>query len=219
MARELAHQLGTPISSLQGWLELLRLPPGDRPEGVQDQEIAGEIGEDLSRLERISHRFELIGREPELGEVLVPDLIDSLREYLSARMPRLASGVALEVDVPRNLPPARGSAVLLSWALENVVKNSLDALAGTGGSILVSAREEPGGILISVSDTGPGVAAEVKEDIFEPGVTTKTMGWGVGLALSRRIVEGVHKGRIELAEGGDLGATFLIHLPVPPGGR
>jgi signal transduction histidine kinase len=213
MARELAHQLGTPLSSLEGWLELLRTPASDRPSGLQEGEIAGEIGRDLRRLERISHRFELIGREPELREVRVQDLAGSLRKYLEVRLPRLAAGVALEVNVPDDLPPVLGNEVLLSWALENVVKNSLDALAGKGGTITVTGHSGEKGVLIAVTDDGPGVDPLLREEIFEPGITSKTRGWGVGLALSRRIVEGVHRGKISLADGGGPGATFHIRLP------
>jgi signal transduction histidine kinase len=215
MARELAHQLGTPISSLQGWLELLRLPPGERPKEVDQGEIAGEIGADLSRLERISHRFELIGMEPELKQVELQGILEALQRYLEARIPRLAAGVALELAVDPDLPSVRGNEVLLTWAFENVVKNALDALGGTGGAIRIRAasrgRKE---VTVSVADTGPGVPHEVRAEIFEPGVTTKERGWGVGLALARRIVEGVHKGRIELGDKGGRGATFHIHLPV-----
>lgn len=219
MARELAHQLGTPISSLQGWLELMRLSEEDRPDGVGRGEIAGEIEADLVRLERISHRFELIGREPELEEIRVDDLLSSLRGYIDARLPRLASGVRLEMEVPGDLPPVRGNAVLLTWALENVVKNSLDALAGRGGVIRIDARGEDDRLALTISDTGPGVNPEVRTDLFEPGVTTKTGGWGVGLALSRRIVEGVHGGRIELGQEGGPGAIFHIRLPTAKKGK
>jgi len=215
MARELAHQLGTPISSLQGWLELLRLPAGERPEEMGQGEIAQEIGADLSRLERISHRFELIGMEPELEAVELQDVLAELRRYMEARIPRLAAGVSLDLEVPVGLPSIEGNAVLLTWALENLVKNALDALGGKGGTISILAQKRgEERVLISVSDTGPGVPLEVRSEIFEPGVTTKERGWGVGLALSRRIVEGVHKGRIELGDGGSGGATFHIHLPI-----
>jgi signal transduction histidine kinase len=215
MARELAHQLGTPISSLQGWLELLRLPSGDRPQEVGQGEIAEEIGADLKRLERISHRFELIGMEPRLEEVHFQGITDELRRYLEVRIPRLSSGVRLEVDVPPELPPVKGNRVLLTWALENLVKNSLDALGGKGGLIRIRARAPSRReILVSVSDTGPGVPPEVRSALFEPGVTTKERGWGVGLALARRIVEGVHDGRLELGDEGPRGAVFHIHLPI-----
>ncbi len=213
MARELAHQLGTPVSSLQGWLELLRLAPGERPPGVGEGEIAREIGADLVRLERISHRFELIGREPRLSEVDLDQILSSLNGYLEARLPRLGRGVALELEVREGLKKVRGNEVLLTWALENIVKNALDALGGRGGRIRIVARNEEGRwVLISITDTGPGIPPEIRNDIFEPGVTTKAGGWGVGLALARRIVDGVHKGRLELGDEGE-GATFHVRIP------
>lgn len=214
MARELAHQLGTPLSSLQGWLEVLRLPADERPGGVKDQEVASSIGEDLERLERVSHRFELVGREPDLESLSVRQVVSDLEQYLAARIPRLSrKGVDLVVDIPQGLPRVKGNEVLLIWALENVVKNALDALAGRGGKITIYAREVGGKwVSLRIRDTGPGVAPEIRDKIFEPGVSSKSGGWGVGLALSRRIVEGVHKGRIELLEGVE-GTTFQIRLP------
>jgi len=215
MARELAHQLGTPLSSLQGWLEVLRLPRGERPGDLEDTEIAGSIEEDLDRLERISHRFELIGTDPELESLSVRQVVTDLEHYLVARIPRLAkTGIDLVVDVPQGLPRIKGNEVLLVWAFENVVKNALDALAGRGGKITIYARDIGGKwVSVRIRDTGPGVDPEVRDKIFEPGVSTKAGGWGVGLALSRRIVEGVHGGRIELLETQE-GTTFQIRLPV-----
>ncbi len=214
MARELAHQLGTPLSSLAGWLEVLRLPERERPGDLDDLDIASSIGEDLERLERISHRFELIGTEPELESLSVRQVVEDLEAYLAARIPRLAKkGVELIVDIPHGLPRVKGNEVLLVWALENVVKNALDALAGRGGKITIYAREIGGQwVSVRIRDSGPGVAPEVRDKIFEPGVSTKSGGWGVGLALSRRIVEGVHKGKIELLETVE-GTTFQIRLP------
>ena len=219
MARELAHQLGTPLSSLQGWLEVLKLPPRERPASLADADVARAIEEDLERLERISHRFELIGREPELESLPLQKVVRDLERYLSARLPRLGKGVELVVDVPDTLPHVKANEVLLVWALENVVKNALDALAGRGGRISIYAREVGGRhreVSLRIRDTGPGVDPEIRDRIFEPGVTTKSAGWGVGLALSRRIVEGVHRGRIELLDGTG-GATFQVRLPVADG--
>lgn len=214
MARELAHQLGTPISSLQGWVEVLGLSRRDRPGDMRQVEIAGAIGEDLVRLERVSRRFELIGRDPELKRVSLKVVIAELRDYMEARLPRLGPGVALHVDVVDDLPDVRGHQVLLAWALENVVKNALDAMAGTGGSITISARAgEPGWVNVRIRDTGPGVPFEIRDRVFDPGVTTKSGGWGVGLTLTRRIVEGVHRGKIELLERGERGVTFQARLP------
>ncbi|MGD8319797.1 MAG: ATP-binding protein [Gemmatimonadota bacterium] len=214
MARELAHQLGTPLSSLQGWLEVLKLPHRERPASLADADVADAIEEDLERLERISHRFELIGREPELESLSLRKVVRDLERYLAARLPRLGRGVDLIVDVPETLPPVQGNEVLLVWAMENVVKNALDALAGRGGRITIYAREIGGRwVSLRIRDSGPGVDPEIRDRIFDPGVTTKSGGWGVGLALSRRIVEGVHKGRIELLDATE-GTTFQIRLPV-----
>lgn len=215
MARELAHQLGTPISSLQGWLELLRLPPDERPDLLLEGEIAGGVEEDLVRLERISHRFELIGRKTELGSLSLQSIVHDLESYLQNRLPRFGPDVKLRVEVPEDLPPVKGNELLLTWALENVVKNALDALAGCGGRITIRACEaiESGWIEVRVEDDGPGVGLEIRDRIFEPGATTKSGGWGVGLAFSQRIVERVHRGRIELLDTRGGGATFRVRLP------
>ena len=214
MARELAHQLGTPISSLQGWVEVLGLSREQRPGDMRQVEIAVAIGEDLVRLERVSRRFELIGRDPELRRVSLKVVVAELRDYMEARLPRLGPGVALHIDVPDDLPDVRGHQVLLAWALENVVKNALDAMAGTGGSITISARRgEAGWVVLRIRDTGPGVPFEIRDRVFDPGVTTKSGGWGVGLTLTRRIVEGVHRGKIELLERGERGVAFQARLP------
>ena len=217
MARELAHQLGTPISSLQGWVEVLGLSPTERPGDMHQLEIATAIGEDLVRLERVSRRFELIGRDPELKRVSLRDVISELRAYMEARLPRLGPGVALHVQVPDDLPDILGHEVLLAWALENVVKNALDAMAGTGGSITLSARPaEDSWVVLQIRDTGPGVPFEIRDRLFDPGVTTKSGGWGVGLTLTRRIVEGVHRGKLELLDRGERGVTFQARLPRAP---
>jgi signal transduction histidine kinase len=217
MARELAHQLGTPLSSLQGWIEVLKLPLSERPAGLKAREVASAIEEDVERLEGISRRFELIGREPELESTSLQKVVRELEHYLAARLPRLGRGVDLTIDLPDDLPPVLGNRVLLIWALENVVKNALDALAGRGGRISIYGRDVgTGWVSLRIRDTGPGVDPEIRDRIFQPGVTSKSAGWGVGLALSKRIVQGVHKGHIELLEGTG-GTTFQIRLPVADG--
>ncbi len=214
MARELAHQLGTPLSSLQGWMELLRLPQSERPGDMGALDISDHIEGDLERLERVSRRFELIGRTVALEPIRVTAVLDDLEQYLRARLPRLGPGVFLEVEVPDDLPPVNGNRVLLVWALENVVKNSLDALAGGGGKISIQAqRDGDRWIDLRLSDDGPGVPIEIRDRLFEPGVTTKSGGWGVGLALARRIVEGVHGGKMTLLDPVGPGAVFLVKLP------
>ena len=176
--------------------------------------VTAGIEEDLVRLERISHRFELIGLDPDLETLDIREVVRDLEQYLQARLPRLASGVLLVVDVPKNMPEILGSEVLLSWALENVVKNALDALAGRGGEIRLKVRRGPSGWLhLRIHDTGPGVDPELRDRIFDPGVSGKARGWGVGLTLSRRIIEGTHKGHIFLLNSEGEGAIFDIRLP------
>ncbi|HZD06227.1 MAG TPA: ATP-binding protein, partial [Longimicrobiales bacterium] len=179
-------------------------------------EIAAAIEEDLLRLSRVSRRFELIGREPELKPVELQRVAGELERYLRMRLPRLGPGVELEVDVPRDLPRVQAHEVLLTWALENLVKNALDALAGRGGVISLRARWEGRWVSVRIRDSGPGVDPELRDRIFEPGVSSKSGGWGVGLALARRIVEGLHGGHIELLDGREGGATFQVRLPVAP---
>jgi signal transduction histidine kinase len=214
MARELAHQLGTPISSLKGWQEVLSVTPEARPAGIEEGEIAREILTDVDRLERVSRRFELIGRETPLEPLELSDVLAAVERYLTTRIPRLGPGVELRVDMHPDLPRIRGNDVLLTWALENVLKNALDAVAGRGGIITVRAFPgEPGWVTLQVRDTGPGVDPEIRDRIFEAGATTKSGGWGVGLSLARRIVERIHNGRIELVHSGSGGSTFQIRLP------
>ena len=157
----------------------------------------------------------MIGRETELGSLSLQSIVHDLERYLQSRLPRFGPGVKLRVEVPEDLPPVKGNEVLLTWALENVVKNALDALAGRGGRITIRARKtvEPGWIEVRIEDDGPGVGLDIRDRIFTPGATTKSGGWGVGLALSQRIVERVHRGRIEVLDTPGGGATFRVRLP------
>lgn len=214
MARESAHQMATPLSSLAGWVEILRLPAGEREEMASLPAVTAEMEADLDRLEKVARRFEWIGRPIRTEPVDVRAVLRTLERYVRVRMPQLAKGVELEVDVDDTLPEVLGNAVLLEWALENLVKNALDALAGAGGTIRVTAeRVSPRRVAIRVADNGPGVAPGVRATLFEPGVTTKKGGWGVGLSLSRRIVEDVHRGRLSL-DPSEEGAVFVATLPV-----
>jgi signal transduction histidine kinase len=190
------------------------LPIEERPSAVEADTVAGGIEEDLVRLERISYRFELIGRDPTLESLDIREVVRDLETYLQARLPRLSTGVLLIVDVPKGLPKVLGSEVLLLWALENIVKNALDAMAGKGGEIRLKVREGlPGWLHVRIQDTGPGVDPDLRDKIFEPGVSGKEGGWGVGLTLSRRIIERAHKGQIHLLDNEGRGAIFDIRLP------
>jgi signal transduction histidine kinase len=217
MARESAHQMATPLSSLTGWVEILRLPTEEREEMASLPTVTAEMEADLERLEKVSRRFEWIGRPVRWEGVDIRATLRTLERYVRVRMPQLTRGVEMKIDVADGIPPVRGNAVLLEWALENLVKNALDALAGAGGEIRVTAsRTSDRFVSVEIADSGPGVSAAVRSTLFEPGVTTKKGGWGVGLSLSRRIVEDVHEGRLALLPS-DEGARFVVELPVMEG--
>lgn len=209
MARESAHQLGTPLMSVAAWIERLGDDPGTR-------EIAQHLRADLERLERVAQRFERIGRPGHRDRVALGVVAEKVAAYFAPRLPRHANPVTIQVRAPSTGPTVAGDQVLLEWALEALVRNSVDALSRRGGSIDVAVLSDGPTASLVVSDDGPGVPAEVLATLFEPGVTTKTGGWGIGLALARRIVEDVHGGRLKLRNSAR-GATFVAELPLGPG--
>lgn len=224
MARESAHQLGTPISSLYGWVELLRSEraatvaaghPAGRAE-VDETEALAAMEQDIDRLSKVANRFELIGRQPRLEPIDLHELLGEVAAYFRARLPKRGRPIRLVMErLP--VPPVSGNRTLLEWGLENLVKNSIDALEGRGGRIIlrVAPGAEPATAVIEVADDGPGVPRALRKRIFETGVSTKAQGWGVGLSLARRIVEDYHGGSLELVGGEDApGARFRITLPV-----
>jgi signal transduction histidine kinase len=215
MARELAHQMGTPLSSLSGWVEILQLPKSEQAALATPERIAGMIDQDVERLGRVSRRFELIGKQPVLNEVDAAEVVSELAQYIRPRLPQLGSGVMLRVRMRRNMPPIFANQVLLVWGLENLVRNALDALAGRGGLIVISARPwKKRWVRIIVADNGPGIPSDMRDRIFDPGVSTKSTGWGVGLSLTKRIVEDIHDGRILVRARKRGGTEFEILLPV-----
>jgi signal transduction histidine kinase len=208
MARESAHQLGTPLSSLSGWIELLE----DRASDGMSQSAVVHMRSDLERLDRVAHRFERIGREPKFEEIDVAGVIDRMTKYFQARVPTLANTIVVESEIASSLPAVQGDPVLLEWAVEVLTKNAIDALAGRGGTVKLSAQ--PGAddaVVIRVADDGPGVPRELRDRVFEPGFSTKQSGWGIGLSLAKRIVEENHGGKLVLAPTTQ-GATFEIIL-------
>ncbi|HEX6943481.1 MAG TPA: HAMP domain-containing sensor histidine kinase [Gemmatimonadaceae bacterium] len=208
MARESAHQLGTPISSLSGWIELL----GDREGDELGQRAVGHMAGDIERLERVAHRFERIGRPPQKEDVDAAEILERVTNYFGARVPTLAHAVTIQLRTSGELP-MKGDAVLIEWALEAVVKNAIDALAGRGGLIVIEGSRLPeGDIRIRVSDDGPGVPRELRRRVFEPGFTTKARGWGIGLALAHRIVAEWHRGSLTLVPS-EQGARFEFIFP------
>ncbi len=207
MARESAHQLGTPLMSADAWVE--RLDPAN----ATTAPIAEHLRADLERLHRVAQRFERIGRPARRDHVPLGVLAEKVAAYFAPRLPRHDNPVTIEVLAPTSGPVVAGDPVLLEWALEALVRNSVDALSGRGGTIQVSVGGAGRAAELVVSDDGPGVPPEIRASLFEPGVTTKAGGWGIGLALAKRIIEDVHHGRLELRPGGP-GATFAATLPV-----
>lgn len=210
MAREAAHQLGTPLSSLHGWIELLR------ERGETDPVIGPalpHLASDIERLERVAHRFERIGRPPKSEPVNVTGVVAQLAGYFRERLPTLAHPITIAVTGASDALVVPGDRVLLEWAIESLVKNAIDALSGLGGAITLDlAVGAGGGVTVRVSDTGPGIPADIRAKVFSAGFTTKERGWGIGLPLAKRIIEEAHGGRLVLVPS-DRGAVFDVILP------
>lgn len=205
MARESAHQLGTPLMSAEAWIERLR-------EGNADPAAVGHhLAADLERLRRVAQRFERIGRPARRDSVALGALAERVAAYFEPRLPRHANPVTISVKAPTAGPMIRGDPVLLEWALEALVSNSVDALSGRGGTIELSVAGDGERAQITVVDDGPGIPPELRGRIFEPGVTTKSGGWGIGLPLARRIFEDVHGGTLELEKSSG-GAAFVARV-------
>lgn len=203
MSKETAHQLGTPISSLMAWVELLKM------QNI-DERLIREFEKDTQRLQKITERFSKIGSVPELVLTDVGETVHSTVEYLKTR----SSGKVVFIqdflpdqkyEVPLNSP-------LFSWVIENLCKNAIDAM-NNSGTIHISFIEKPEHLIIDVTDTGKGIAKVYFKTIFQPGFTTKKRGWGLGLSLAKRIVENYHKGKIFLKHSEiNKGTTFRIIL-------
>ncbi len=211
LAKETAHQLGTPVSSLMAWIELMKDRGFARP---GDEEAVDEMEHDVRRLERIAERFSKIGSKPELTELNLRELLQRSADYLRKRMTQRGS---VELTVNSHLPASsmlKANPLLIDWVIENLLKNALDALHGSEGKILLEAGERGGFYYIDVTDTGKGIPKANFKKVFEPGFTTKRRGWGLGLSLSRRIVEDYHMGKIFVKYSEvDKGTTFRVLLP------
>lgn len=203
LAKETAHQLGTPLTSLQGWIEMLKEVQGN-------EKIVPEIQKDVQRLQLISDRFSKIGSTPQLEEKDIQEQIAYMVDYIKKR-----AGAKVQFDVKSNVQePIIGMICppLFDWVIENLLKNALDAMDGKG-NINISIKDEVSQIIIDVADSGKGIAKKNIAKVFKPGFTTKKRGWGLGLTLTKRIVEQYHKGRIEVLQSEiGVGTIFRILL-------
>lgn len=205
LSKETAHQLGTPISSLMAWMELLRA------EGI-DPDIVGEMDKDVNRLGTIASRFSKIGSRPTLEAMDLRDVVESAASYMSTR---ISSRITLQYVADATALPVNISRPLVEWVLENLIKNAVDAMEGAAGSITITTGIEARNACIEVTDTGKGIPRKRQKTIFNPGYTTKKRGWGLGLTLAKRIVEQYHDGRIFVANSEPgVGTTFRILIPL-----
>ena len=203
LSKETAHQLGTPISSLMAWVEILK-------ENYPDDELIPEMNKDVNRLQLIAERFSKIGSLPEPVDASMNDVLKHVVDYMDRRTSK-------KVEITTNMPGydviAKINASLFEWVIENLCKNAVDAMEGSG-KIELSLLDEGTRVVIEVKDNGKGIRKKDVKNVFTPGFTTKKRGWGLGLSLAKRIVEEYHKGRIfvKSSEVG-FGTTFRIEMP------
>lgn len=203
LSKETAHQLGTPISSLMAWIEILK-------ESYPDDSLIPEMDKDVKRLQLIADRFSKIGSLPEPVPSSLNDVLGHVIEYMDRRT---SKKVRMVKDFPDHDIIVNLNASLFEWVIENLSKNAVDAMGGGPGTITLHVEEAPGKAIIEVSDTGKGIRKKDISNVFRPGFTTKKRGWGLGLSLAKRIVEEYHKGKIfvKSSEVGK-GTTFRIEL-------
>lgn len=203
MSKETAHQLGTPVSSLMGWINLIRETPKE-----QQESILNELETDVQRLELIAERFSKIGSAPVLEEQNISAVLQESIDYLKSR-----SGTKVFFELKASPEePVLLNKPLFEWVIENLCKNAMDAMEGNG-RITISVTREQNHVLIDVADTGKGIPKSQFKTVFKPGYTTKKRGWGLGLSLAKRIIEEYHKGKIfvKQSEAGK-GTTFRLVL-------
>ena len=204
LSKETAHQLGTPISSLMAWVQMLEAS------GI-DKEIVDDMNKDVNRLSMIADRFSKIGSKPEMALQPICDVVTKSLDYLRAR---ISTAVSLSTDLPQNEHNVMLCRPLFEWVMENLCKNAVDAMQGKGSlNVLVGYDKKTA--FIEVTDTGKGIARKNFSNVFSPGYTTKKRGWGLGLTLAKRIVEEYHGGRIFVKQSEiGVGTTFRIELPI-----
>ena len=209
MAKETVYQFGTPISSLMGWVEMLKINYRE-PDKVLD--TAEEISNDVEKLNKITYRFSKIGASPELKKCVVFEEVKKVTDYFQRRLPQSGKSVELLID-GNSETSAQLNPELFEWVIENLVKNALDAIDTKQGKISIEVFDSKNTVEIDVSDNGKGIDMKRRKDVFRPGYSTKRRGWGLGLSLSKRIIEGYHNGKIFVKNStiGE-GTTFKIIL-------
>ncbi|MGB2958946.1 MAG: HAMP domain-containing sensor histidine kinase [Bacteroidota bacterium] len=209
MAKETAHQLGTPLSSLMGWLERLKSHTQGSSVLV---ETAEEMEHDIERLNKVAARFSKIGSKPDLKTENVTEIIQGVMSYVGRRLPKSGRKVDLVIRTPGDFS-ALVNRELFEWVIENLTKNALDAMERSDGKITYSVAQLGTRTTIDVADTGRGIDPKYHKEIFRPGYSTKKRGWGLVLSLSKRIIEDYHKGRLYVKQSAlGQGTTFRIRL-------
>jgi C4-dicarboxylate-specific signal transduction histidine kinase len=211
MAKETAHQLGTPLSSLLGWLELIRYEPNNLNQVL---EATDEMQRDVERLNIIAQRFSKIGSNAELKSIEVNELVSGVIKYFEKRLPHLGKVVLLTITPYPTKLFSNINRDLMEWVLENLIRNSADAIEKNEGLINISISLHGNFVFIDVSDNGHGIDSSLRSEIFRPGFTTKKRGWGLGLSLAKRIIENYHNGKISILESDSNGTIIRIKLHV-----
>ena len=208
MAKETAHQLGTPISAIVAWIEHLRGMSINRPDQL---EILDELTNDVARLDLIADRFSKIGSAPNLEAKDIYKELDKARIYMQRRASRRVKFQFPETGAEKKY--VNINAPLFNWVMENLLRNALDAMDGEG-LIKADVYEDHEMVCIDISDTGKGIPSSKQKMVFQPGFTTKKRGWGLGLSLAKRIIEEYHEGKIFVKQSEqNQGTIFTIKLP------
>lgn len=209
MAKETAHQLGTPLSSLAGWIELLKTDASNFNLGLE------EMGNDLTRLNKIANRFSKIGSQPKLNRINLAPILSTVVAYFNKRLPHINKRITIEY-IGSTVPDVWLNVDLFEWVVENIIKNAIDSFENKSGKITLNILNlNKNQVFLDIHDNGKGIPSTDKKRIFKPGYSTKKRGWGLGLSLSKRIIEEYHDGRLLLFDSRvGQGSTFRIILKI-----
>lgn len=212
MAKEAAHQLGTPLSSMYGWLELLKEKYQKDDDALS---IVYEVENDVTRVKRIAERFNKIGSKPELKRLSLEPIIDDVIAYMEKRLPQFGKHIEVRKSITTkakiDINPE-----LFQWAIENLIKNSMDAMRETkeNAYVAISVTQDSDQVCIDIEDSGSGIDRKSLNEIFKPGYSTKKRGWGLGLSLTKRIIEDYHNGKVFVLQS-ELGKGTIIRVLLP----